>query len=252
MFTVVVTVNRPEFIELVQSNLLSLELPDKAKLVVMVDNRKIDSFITDEIRERFTSVTIQNSLLPGIPGNISESRSRIAKVRNQSKSLVGDTEFVFSFEDDTVVPKNALVKLLQDWYEVDNPGFISGVQVGRQGLKILGAWLCDSTQFPTEFVSLGKNEVVTPIAEVSGAGMYCYLTRTDLYKEATYGWREPVGPDVWYGLHLRTKGYKNYVDQSLVCGHQISGKVLTPDTVDVVKARFYLTNGVWEHEVVKV
>lgn len=254
--SVVVLVSRPEFTDLVNENLLRLDLGGhEAELLVMVDNSSLPDFLTDEIKERFTETKVHriDHVKPS-PTNIDLSRTRIAQVRNESRELVGNTEFVFSFEDDCVIPSDALVKFLQTWgfpggLQFKKPGLISGIQVGRQGLKILGAWFADNPQFPTEFTSLGKGD---GLVEVSGTGMYCYLTPTKLYKEATYGWLPPVGPDVWYGLGLRMKGYKVYVDQSLVIGHQIPNKVLTPDNTDITRVRFTKDpRGDWGHQILK-
>lgn len=257
--SIIVLVSKAECVDLVRENLNRLDLGNNyCELVVMIDNNQIGSDFAEEFRPRFPQIKVKKiDHAKPQPTNIDLSRDRIAQVRNESRELVGETDYVFSFEDDSVIPSNAMVKLIDGLNQQNIPankrvGLISGIQVGRQGLRILGAWFADNAQFPTEFTTLGKNEVVTPLAEVSGTGMYCYLTPTSLYKEATYGWYPPVGPDVYYGLWLRMKGYKVYVDQSVVAGHRIPNKTLTPDNVDIVKIRYTKDkHGNWSFEQIK-
>lgn len=252
-FSVVVLVSRPEYLNTVTENLEKLELPGSSELVVMIDNSNIgDSFVTEEIKKRFYATTIKNISHTKPPSGASpQARNRISQVRNESKPLVGDTHYVFSFEDDTVIPADAFMKLSMNID--DKTGVISGVQVGRHTEKIIGAWFADHYWFPSEFTTLGKNEITTPLVSVSGTGMYCYITPTKTYKEAQYGWHMPVGPDVWYGLFCLSKGLTVRVDQSVVCGHRIpNGKVLTPDNVDVVKIKYTKDEkGNWDYRHIK-
>lgn len=259
--SIIVTVSRPHFTDVVIDNLRRLDLRgERCQLVVMVDNNQMDDFITEDVKAKFSDVVFKHSTHSTKPmeGNIPNARNRIAQLRNESKEVVADTKYVFSFEDDTIIPSDSFYKLRKSFYlanEANPTGLVSGVQVARHGLKVLGAWHVDNAQFPTEITSLGKNEVATTLAEVSGTGFYCYLTPTKLYKEATYGWHEPVGPDVYYGLWLRTKGLSVYVDQSVVCGHKVGTeragyKVLMPDNVDVIQARFTKHGETWKHEII--
>lgn len=267
--SVVVPVSRPECIPLVKDNLANLDLGGhECDLVVIADFHQISTQeIIDEVGERFARTVGHNTGKPKpLQGDAMNGRTRIAQLRNESRALVGDTDFVFSFEDDSVVPKNALVKLISDFQEcnkagdfygkeimADRVGLVSGIQVGRHSRKMLGAWYADNYQFPTEFKSLGKDEIITPLAEVDATGMYCYLTPTHLYAQATYGWHDPVGPDVYYGLYLRMKGYVNYVDQSVVVGHRVNEHtILTPDNTEVVRLRLFQNNlGTWLNEPVR-
>lgn len=254
--SILVPVSRPEFVNLVKKNLTELDLAGhEAELIIIVDNNKLTE-PWEMLEGKYPKMKVHhvNNGFKPPSGNIPRIRDRIANVRNESRELVGKTDFVFSFEDDCEVPSHALRVLYEHWQELSRKGpvgLVSGIQVGRHGVKILGAWFVDNLQFPNEATSLGKNEVVTQIAEVHGTGMYCYLTPTKLYKAATYGWHEPVGPDVWYGLFLRLMGYKNYVDQRLVIGHRIKDMVLRPDNVDVKKIRYFPSKGAWTFEVVK-
>lgn len=243
----VVTLSKPECVPLVKRNLLTLG-GEVSELLLIVDG--LVHLDTDDLVEKYPNVRIHrvNGAKPQTD-NIPRLRDRISHVRNESKRLVSG-ELVFSFEDDTEVPPDALTKLLADFSKLTNPGVVSGVQVGRHSRKIIGAWYADDFLFPTEMKTLGPKEVVTPIAEVDGTGFFCFLTRKELYKRFHFGWKEPVGPDVWYGMRLRQMGYHNYVDQSVVCPHSVGDLTLVPDE-NTVRARFYLDRtGRWSHELI--
>lgn len=253
--SIVVPISRPHFVDLVKENLSKLAKSDyECELVVLVDNPRIGELSF----EGFNRVTIERiPPVPKIPsGNTTKIRNRIAEIRNVSRETVGDTDFVFSFEDDTVLPKQALTTLVKSFNklaESTEVGLVSGVQVGRHGARIIGAFRADSLQFPEEFTTIGKEELRSTV-EVDGAGMYCYLTTTKLYKEAKYGWEEPVGPDIWYGMLLRLKGLRNFLIPEVTCGHRVGGKEVSVQTLvpdhNTVKARFYKHRGSWNHEIV--
>lgn len=247
--SIVVTFSRPECADLVRKNLLDLDLGDhEVELLIMVDGNA--EFPTDELFDKYPELT-KHVMERGKPvtQNIPQVRSRIAHVRNESRELVGDTDFVFSFEDDMELPKNAMIKLHDHMYQ--DFGLVSGIQVGRHSRRILGAWKVDNHQFPKEGYSLGRSDLTEPLTEVDATGMYCYITPTNLYKEATYGWNEPFGPDVWYGLWLRTQGYSNYVDPTIICPHRSGDKTYVPDN-DTIKLKIYQNQrGQWINEPVR-
>lgn len=259
--SIVAVISDPQYRNLLKENLLGLDIDGhQCELIIAIDNNQI-GFSEEEKAElgKYLGVfTVNTANLPPVkdPQTV---RDRITNIRNVSRGTISDTEMVFSFEQDTVLPNDALLTLLDAWQAtgtVDTPptGLISGVQVARHGKKILGAWRANDFQFPTEVTSLGMDEL-EGITKVDGTGMFCYLTPTHLYKEATYGWREPVGPDAWYGFYLRIKGYQNYVDQRVICPHKVIGKreelMLTPDNTEVKKIRFFNNNDTWNHEFVK-
>lgn len=247
--TCLVTLSRPECVSLVKQNLLNLE-GEVEELILVVDGlAQID---TEDLNEKYPNLVVHrvNGTKP-TTSNIPRLRNRIAEVRNQTKELIGDTDFVFSFEDDSEVPKSALVKLLEDHEKLfvrEEVGVVSGVQVGRHSRKILGAWHADDFIFPSELTTLSTKE--KGLVEVDGTGFFCFLTPTSLYKSIRFGWKEPVGPDVWYGLRLRERGYANYVDTTVICPHHVGDLTLVPDG-DTVRAKFYLDKtGKWSHKLI--
>lgn len=163
---------------------------------------------------------------------ISARRLRIADMKNQSKDLIlkTDGEYVIGFEDDTVFTRlDSFDRLLNPLLEDDKVGFVEGVQCGRWGVNMIGAWSCDDFNFPQKVWTLLPGE---GYQEIDGGGFYGYATRRDLYLNCEYysSSAQPWGPDVNFGLSLRNKGYKCLVDWETVYGHSVHGQILWPTT----------------------
>lgn len=192
---------------------------------------KIYGRIVDEMhRTNYRNYLIIRNYDHTVPGSIPLRRKRIAEVHNESKEIISamDGQFVLGLEDDTVFTNLCVERLYRPFTENKKVGFVSAYEAGRWHNKIIGIWGFDHPQSPTQcWTELpGKD-----YQEIDGAGMYCYLTPTDLYMEHDYyseDW-QPWGPDVNYGLWLRQKGFDNYVDWSQPCGHIDGDQIITPN-----------------------
>jgi hypothetical protein len=160
-------------------------------------------------------------------------RQRIAEIKNQSKELIlqTDGEFIISFEDDTVFDlMGSFEPLLHPMLVDPRCGFVEGVQCGRWGVKMIGAWnIYGNDEYgPTVAKTLLPDE---GYAVISGGGWYGYATRRDLYVNCDYysSSTQPWGPDVNYGLWLTSIGYSSLVNWDLVFGHRDFNKILYPD-----------------------
>jgi hypothetical protein len=165
-------------------------------------------------------------------------RSRIADVKNQSKELINqcDGDYVISLEDDTVYPNLDLMRLIQPLIDDPTFGFVEGVQCGRWGIKMIGAWSADSPQDPMHIETMlppkvGDDRGHDGYEVITGGGWYGYATLKSLYVNCEYysSSTEPWGPDVNYGFWLGRLGYKSLIDWSTVFGHNDYNKVLYPD-----------------------
>lgn len=177
-------------------------------------------------------------------------RIRIAQIKEMSKQLIGNSQYVFGLEDDTLCPPDTLKKLVRFMDAVHEAALIEGAEVNRWGFKVMGAWKVDNVQQPTKIATMPYKP--TGYDEIDGAGMYCYLTRTKLYKDAHYhNEQSPFGVDVNYGFDLRKAGWKCFIDWSIKCEHYyLKGlvdkpRVLVPDET-VAVAEWELTDGKWE------
>lgn len=163
-------------------------------------------------------------------------RMRIADVKNQSKDLIAltDGEIILGFEDDTVFDRlESFDRLIQPIVrEGQDPhrtvGFVEGVQMGRWGANMIGAWEADDIWKPSHIETQLPSE---DYQEITGGGWYGYATTRELYLNCEYysSTAQPWGPDVSAGFWIRQQGYKCLVDWQTIYGHNDYNKILYPD-----------------------
>lgn len=166
---------------------------------------------------------------------VSVRRQRIAEIKNRSKELVraADGEYIISFEDDTVFDRlesvdQLLLPLLGGNSKV---GFVQGVQCGRWGVRMIGAWKVDDVALPTRAETLLPGE---GYGEIDAGGFYGYATTRELYLNHDYysGHSQIWGPDVNFGLWVRQQGLKCLVDWSINFGHNDHNIIVYPDNAE--------------------
>ena len=175
-------------------------------------------------------------------------RQRITAMKEHSKLFISDSsKYVFSLEDDTFpLDKNCFYTLC-DTAKKSNVGYVSGVEPGRWGFKVIGGWRGDDINNLKRFGTIPYMPPETGIEEIDGGGFYCYITRTDLYKSIKYSFSaDCFGPDVSYVLDVRRLGYKAYIDWSVVCAHKTYNTALLPDSNCVVAEWFKNDRNHWE------
>lgn len=182
---------------------------------------------------------------------INQRRLRIAENHKKLQTIVRayKPDLVWQLEQDVVLEKDCLQRLLERHNQLKT--YVSGVQVGRHGIKAIGAWQVKED----EFESISKD---AGLIKVDATGFYCFLTPTNIWLEGEAEWTgQPYGPDVVFGLSLREKGYNIYADTDIKVGHDTGyviqigenkGKrrILTTNEAEVV--RFY-KQGTWKYEV---
>lgn len=164
-------------------------------------------------------------------------RQRVAFVKNQSKKLIAklDGDIVVSLEDDTVFDLDCFCRLIKPLHEDPRVGFVEGVQVGRWGVKMVGAWRVDDVQNPKHASTVPYMRDGIPqkfgYEQIDAGGFYGYATRKALYLEHDYysGSSQPYGPDVNYGLFVKQQGYQCLIDWETVYGHNDYNVLLYPD-----------------------
>lgn len=166
---------------------------------------------------------------------VADRRARIIDVKRRSVELIGDSQYVFCLEDDTIAPPDAFSRLLEGFQD-KSVGLVSGIQVGRWKYRIIGGWLVEPLLDPTTVQTVPF--AGTGLQAVDGTGWYCYLTRTELYKAMDYhADAECLGPDVCYGLDLRRAGHVVLLNWDVKCAHLLQDQTLYPDK-DAVVARW--------------
>lgn len=169
----------------------------------------------------------------------------------QIKQMPEQYEMLFMVEDDTKIDQDTLHKLLKDHKELTdqqvNVGIIEGVQVGRHGIRMIGAWRCDDLENPTKMATIPYNRTGF-FEKIDGGGLYCYIVPMKLFLEHTFYWHdECFAPDVTFGIELRKKGYTNIIDWTVVTGHcDQNGGVLYPNESCTVAEYEKQENGEWK------
>jgi hypothetical protein len=172
---------------------------------------------------------------------IDDRRSRIASNHVKLKNIVAESEcdLVFQVEGDSVLPENALERLLGQYIKLGDDVIVSGVEIGRHGLYCIGAWLFDGEDY---FKSADYRW--TGIRDVDAFGFYCLLTskKTWLKGSASYN-GEKWGPDVNWCLSINEK---KYVDMDLKIGHRTPTGIIEVDQMSTCNAEFYMERGEWK------
>lgn len=158
-------------------------------------------------------------------------RMRVADLHNQSKDLIAKTDgdIIIGLEDDTVFDRmQNFGQLYQPILDDPTVGFVEGVQMGRWGAKIIGAWQADDVFKPSKVETLLPSE---GYQEITAGGFYGYATRRYLYLNCEYytSSAQPWGPDVSSGFWIRQQGYKCLINWDLIFGHWDFNTIAYPD-----------------------
>lgn len=223
MVTIILPVSRPHYLRRIfaQLDMMPCDV-NNTNLLVYVDG---DMMLFNDTRNYVLQSKFIEKLCvyrkKGKPSvnHINSRRERIAKIHNEIKEIVGGCDYVFLLEDDTLIPLNTLDKLLKDYSVYPYAGFISGVQVGRWGMTACGLWKVDNP-YNIQHIQSQLPPAVHNIQEIDAAGLYCCLAKREHYVTTEFTPFAPIlGPDVSFGLALRQRGFKNYVDWSIQTAH---------------------------------
>jgi len=172
--------------------------------------------------------------------NVKTRRRRISDIHNELKEHIKDCEFIFLVEDDTLIPKFALKKMLGRYAAYPYAGFVSGMQLGRWGFLHIGVWRVDDIYDTKRIESIPTPDILKDhFIEVDAAGIYCMLTRRENYMEHEFKpYGEILGPDFDFGISLRQGGHKNYVIPSIKCGHMTPTETISFADSEIIQVKF--------------
>jgi len=189
--------------------------------------------------------------------SIPDRRKNIANIHNQIRNMINDADWVFSVEDDGMVPLNALERLLNVANTYDNVGMATGVELGRWGVPYVGAWVVDNVDDVKIITSVKNKTLIEPycVDEIDACGLYCALIRADQYKKHNFFAHNGLGADVNLGLYLRKLGFKNYIDWGIPITH-----ITNKDDIDILISAYNdasivelrkISDNVWESRKIK-
>lgn len=175
---------------------------------------------------------------------INNRRKRIADNHKKLQEYVEayKPDLVFQVEGDSVLPENALERLLGHYIKNPSLSAVSGIQIGRHGLYCIGAWHIAEDRKSFKSVDYTK----TGLQQVDAMGLYCYLSPVDKWLEGNCIWNdEAYGPDVNFFLSM--PGDK-YVDMDLHIGHKYRDGIIRPTDPSTCNAKFKFNGERWEYK----
>lgn len=244
--TIVLLVSRSFLLDDLFSGLARLDCDrTQTNLFVLVDG---DINLYLKVRKLIDMVTFNNKLVVRAPHVERRSpsqqfrRSRIAYLHNLAKQYLNPCDYILTLEDDGLFPSNGLTKLLKSYKRRPNAGFIQGLEVGRWQSRYIGAWNVDNPADPTSIESITYKK---GLLSIDAGGLYFCLTKYEHYIDHEFKPTNNFGPDITFGLALRNKGLKNYIDTSIVLDHHNeSGRIFNlKDTIKTVSMR--KSRGIW-------
>lgn len=247
-------ISRPHRVAAMAEQLAHLELGDLKldAIVIVADNIDITQQI---IQDTFWRCKVPGTILYANSSkqapaemNIGERRSRIVQAWEIAKRMIPDTSaVVFCLEDDTEAAPNALMSLFKSYATLcsrGKVGLVSGVQAGRWAYKMIGAWKVNNPKELSEAWTLPFRDrhVIEP---VDAAGFYCFITSRDLFVNTEYRFGQ-FGPDFYFGVDAKAKGYQNFVDWGVIAKHVVDrdGRCIVPDQSCIV-VRYKIIDGLW-------
>lgn len=233
-FSLILPVTRHDYLDTVLHSIGNMRLPvEQMEVLCMVDSddKTLIGHVANELIggfHKFNGVRVWFSGKKVFENDTKIRRGRIIDVHNQAKKLVCDSQYVMGLEDDTEAPSDAFERLFDLILQDRAIGYVEGAQRGRWGVHMIGAWRVDDVKNPRKTWTLAYQP--DGIEEIDGGGWYCYLTPTSLYKSTKAEELDDFfGPDVSYGLRLRQKGYRCFIDWNVRCNHKTAKGDLWPN-----------------------
>ena len=230
MITAILPVSRISYLDRVLESLINQTVKPN-NLIVIYDGSENEYALARNkvVSLDFEQVRFVPSVNQRTGQSIPDRRMNITRIHNQIAALMGDPpelveaneepHWLFSIEDDGILPPNALERLLAVSKANPAAGMITGVELGRWGSPYVGAWKVNNVFDLKTIRSLEFNPDVQAVEEIDGCGLYCALIRQDLYQRHTFFTNNGLGPDVNLGIFIRQQGYQNYIDWGVHVTH---------------------------------
>lgn len=228
------------------------------EVMIFIDNADIKEAYVKDYMEKY-EITFCYSIINS--GRPEPHEIRLFYRRDRIKEMLGMVQaeirkmypfdMLFMVEDDTIIKPDALQRLLIDYIETTKQGMkigvIEGVQVGRHGIRMIGAWRMDDLENPTIMSTIPFNKS-SFFEKIDGGGLYCFITPMELFLAHEFYWtHECFSVDALYGIELRKKGYTNLIDWTVITGHADQfGTVLYPNENCSVACYKKQDNGEWQ------
>lgn len=250
--TTILPLSRIKYLDRVIESLMNQTYKSQ-RLLVIFDGPDSEYI---EARNKIVGLDFENVLFvksnnPKVALSIPDRRRHIVNIHNQFRGLIGETDWIFSIEDDGILPKDALQRLVNIVKQKDTVGMVTGVELGRWGVPYVGAWRVDDIHEVKQIYSIQNKtkEDPTVVEEIDACGLYCALIDAGQYKDHEFYTHNGLGPDVNLGIYLRQKGLENYIDWGipithLTLRHGYETEISATDNSSTVRMTL-LRNGMW-------
>lgn len=219
--TCILPTSRENNLELMADQFRQLDLQNiNLQILLIIDNMQITRRHINETYQDLNPRIVYTEQNPPGETDIYARRKHITDNLNLARQQPYNTDLIWLLEDDTIYPPDTLQTLLKH----KTNGITSGLQAGRHGIRMLGAW----TITPTSYTTIPYNPNIIE-QQVDATGLYCCLIDTQTFLNTPFRYQPelPVGPDVLYGQDL--KHLKHIILPQLKLGHQTSQGIIYPD-----------------------
>lgn len=218
IITAILPISRIQYLDRVIESLVNQTVKPNYLLVVFDGSENEYVLARNKIIELdYEGVRFVKSNSIAVAHSIPDRRRHITNIHNQIREIIQDSDYIFSIEDDGILPPQALEKLIKSMK--DDVGLVTGVELGRWGTRYVGAWTVDNIAEPKQVTSVENKTYDDFVEEIDACGLYCALIKADLYKSHDFFTNNGLGPDVNLGLYIRQQGYKVLIDWSIHVTH---------------------------------
>lgn len=252
--TIILPVSRPEYLDAVFARLEMLECDRRMTNLLCIVDGTPELFVNVRNRVEMSKFADRLCILFSYKGTYKKTsrlarRFRISEIHNQLKENIVQCDYVFGIEDDTIIGPRTLKILLKDYSLQPYAGLIEGVQIGRWGIPMVGAWKVDDVYDPKTIDSLMPSK---DLQEIDAGGLYCFLTKHDHYVKHTFKPfdNNEMGPDFDFGLELRRAGMMNFIDWNVTTVHKSKQGDISLLTTEPRHVRFVKKETRWRQTAI--
>lgn len=115
-------------------------------------------------------------------------------------------EYIFIWNENTVVTQGALMSLYHSYLEYPRAGFITGILFGED----IPYWVKDIYSERPRLIKRSQRKEKDNLVDTTYP--FCMMTKTEHFKDFFFKSRSKVG----FGLSLRRAGFQNYMDKTAI------------------------------------
>ena len=185
--------------------------------ILLVDNTEESNEYYEHIKNKGIAVIKDNTK--------GSARQKLESSRNilRQKALEGNYEYLLTLDQDIIVPKDILQKLLEN-----KKDFVTGIyftHMEKQGIiKTIPVIFID-TKIPRQVTHLSIEQAFKDqLIQIRSCGLGCTLVSKKLLEKLDFSIDKNFkgGEDTYFCLQVQKKGFEIYCDTRVKCKHLIT------------------------------